>query len=402
MPRTKHRETYSFKSAFSGSHGSWSDIESQLREVTVIVRRILVPLTIGNDSGVRRTVVRSSTCLPLSMTVLLLLTWLFLPSTRVLGREAEVLSLQTHIQLPGVKGRIDHFSVDIKGDRLFVAAVENHTLEVIDLKSGKRVHTITDLAEPQGVYYDSSTNKLFVACGLDGVTKVFDATTFRVLTTVKFPDDADNIRYDPRTKGVIVGYAGAKQLRKRETGTGGLGFIDSSGQKTGDVVIDAHPESFQLERAGSRIFVNVPDKKEIEVIDAVNRSILARWPVSADDNFPMALDEAQHRLFIGVWKPPQVLVFDTDTGKQVAAGEIAGKTDDLFYDASRHRVYVLTAEGYLEVFAETEGRHYSRIARYPTPAGSQTGLFVPEWGRLFVAVPARGKKSAEVRVYQAR
>ncbi|HEX7895784.1 MAG TPA: hypothetical protein VF447_16410 [Terriglobales bacterium] len=365
------------------------------------MRTLLVLATIGNDSGVRRTGLRSIACLPLSTTVLLLLILLFPPSARVLGREAEVLSLQTQIQLPGVKGRIDHFSADINGDRLFVAAVENHTLEVIDLKSGKRVHTINDLGEPQGVYYDSSTNKLFVACGLDGVTKIFDATTFRVLAAVKFPDDADNIRYDPRTKAVIVGYAGAKQLRKRETGTGGLGFIDSNGQKTGDVVIDAHPESFQVEKAGPRIFVNVPDKREIEVIDAVKRSVLARWPVFADDNFPMALDEAERRLFIGVWKPAQLLVFDTDTGKQIAAREIAGKTDDIFYDASRHRVYVLTAEGYLEVFAETGGGYYSRIARYPTPARSQTGLFVPEWGRLFVAVPAQGKKSAEVRVYQA-
>ena len=190
--------------------------------------------------------------------------------------------------LANVKGRIDHFSVDVKDQRLFLGAVENHTLEVIDLKSSQRVHTIADLAEPQGVFYDPSTNRLFVACGLDGVTKIFDGTTYQVLATVKFPDDADHIRYGSRSKGVIVGYAGAKQLRKREVGTGGLGFIDSDGKKTGDVVIDAHPESFQLEKAGSRIFVNVPDKKEIEVIDAVKRAVVARWAVSAEDNFPIA------------------------------------------------------------------------------------------------------------------
>jgi hypothetical protein len=242
---------------------------------------------------------------------------------------------------------------------------------------------------------------LFVACGLDGVTKVFDGDTFQILTTVKFPDDADNIRYDPHSKGVIVGYAGAKQLRKREEGTGGLGFIDPNGKKTGEIIVDAHPESFQLEKSGSRIFVNVPEKKEIEVIDAGKRSVLARWPVSAEDNFPMALDEANHRLLLGVWKPPQLLVFDTQTGKQVATGEIAGKTDDLFYDSARRRVYVLTSERYLEVFEQKDADHYNRIARYPTPSGSQTGLFVQEWGMLFVAVPARSDQSAEIRVYRA-
>jgi hypothetical protein len=319
---------------------------------------------------------------------------------RAAGQEKEVLSLEGHIPLPGVKGRIDHFGVDVSGQRLFVAAVENHTLEIVDLKSGQRVHRISDLAEPQGVLYDPTTSHLFVACGLDGVTKVFDGNTFQVLATVKFPDDADNIRYDPRSKGVIVGYAGAKQLRKREEGTGGLGFIDPNGKKTGDIVIDAHPESFQLEKSGSRIFVNVPEKKEIEVIDAANRTVLTRWPVSAEDNFPMALDEANHRLFLGMWKPPQLLIFDTQTGKQVSAGGIAGKTDDLFYDSVRRRVYVLTTVGYLEVFEQKDVDHYDRIARYPTPSGSQTGLFVPEWGKLFVAVRAQSGQDAEVRIYQ--
>ncbi|HET7206322.1 MAG TPA: hypothetical protein VFI95_07050 [Terriglobales bacterium] len=315
------------------------------------------------------------------------------------AQNSEVLTLERRIPLPGVKGRIDHFGVDLKRQQLFVAAVENHTVEVMALKSGRLAHTISDLAEPQGVFYDPATNHLFVACALDGVTKVFDGTTFKTVTTVKFPDDADNIRYDPRSKGVIVGYAGAKHLRKREEGTGGLGFIDPRGKKTGDVVIDAHPESFQLERSGSRIFVNVPEKKEIEVIDGVKHSVIARWPVSAEDNFPMALDEAQHRLLIGVWKPPQLLVFNIDTGRQVAAGEIAGKTDDLFYDSAKHRVYVLTSEGYLEVFEQRNTDQYDRVARYSTPPRSQTGLFVAEWGKLFVATPAHGKQQAEIRVY---
>ena len=317
------------------------------------------------------------------------------------GQESRVLSLESHIPLPNVKGRIDHFGVDIKGQRLFVAAVENHTLEVIDLKSGRRVHTVTDLAEPQGVFYDASTKRLFVACALDGVTKVFDGTTFQVLATVKFPDDADNIRYDPRSKSVIVGYAGAKQLRKRKQGTGGLGFIDSNGEKTGEIVVDAHPESFQLEKQGTRLFVNVPDKKEIEVIDIVKRAILARWPVSKENNFPMALDEVHHRLFVGCWNPPRLVVFNTETGKSVASEEIAGSSDDLFYDSQRSRIYVLTNRGFLEVFQQKDSDHYDRVARYPTPAHTQTGLFVPEWGKLFAAVPRHGEQSAEIRVYQA-
>ena len=318
------------------------------------------------------------------------------------GQESSALVLKTHIPLPNVHGRIDHLSVDVNGQRLFVAAVDNHTLEVIDLKSGQRVHTITDLAEPQGVFYDASTNHLFVACALDGVVKMFDGATFQVLTTAKFPEDSDNLRYDSRGKRVIVGYAGAKQLRKRTEGTGGLGFLDPNGNKTGDVVIDAHPESFRLEESGNRIFVNVPDKREIEVIDRVKLNVLARWPVtSAEGNFPMALDEAHHRLFVATWTPSRMLVFDTETGKEITAGETAGPSDDLFYDSRRGRVYVLTGAGFLEVFQDRDHNHFDRVAHYVTPPHTQTGLFVPEWGKLFAAAQGQGAQSAEIRVYEA-
>src|SRR3984893_2326047 len=242
------------------------------------------------------------------------------------AQDSQVLSLKSHMALPNVKGRIDHFSVDVKGQRLFMAGVGNHTLEVIDLQSGKRVRTIPDLAEPQGVYYDAASNRLYVACGLDGVTNIYDGTTFQLLGTVKFPDDADNIRYDARSKSVIVGYAGAKELRKRTEGTGGLGFIDSTTRKqTRTIVIDAHPEFFRLEAKGTRLFVNVPDKKEIELVDVDKGTILARWPVSAGNNFPMSLDEAHHRLFVGCWTPARLIVFDTETGKEVASVELGEK-----------------------------------------------------------------------------
>ncbi len=336
-------------------------------------------------------------CLPTFLLALLLAL-----SGLVCGQESSVLSLKAHIPLPNVNGRIDHLSVDVKGQRLFVAAVDNHTLEVIDLKSGQHVHTITDLAEPQGVFYEAATNRLFVACALDGAAEIFDGTTFQVLATAKFPDDSDNIRYDARAKRVIVGYAGAKQLRKRTEGTGGLGFLDSNGNRTGNVVIDAHPESFRLEELGNRIFVNVPDKREIEVIDRVKFTVLARWPVtSAQGNFPMALDETHHRLFVATWTPSRMLVFDTETGKEISAGETAGPSDDLFYDSRRGRVYVLTGAGFLEVFQDRDHNHYDRIAHYPTPPHTQTGLFVPEWGRLFAAVQRQGEQSAEIRVYEA-
>ncbi len=308
------------------------------------------------------------------------------------SQEPKALSLSGRIELPNVENRIDHFSADLKGQRLFMAALGNHTLEVIDVREAKRLRTLPDLAEPQGVYYDSASDRLIVACAKDGAVKVFDGASYQLLNTAKFSADADNVRYDTRGHRVVVGY-----------GDGALAFLDTGGKKTGEIALDGHPESFQLEQAGTRVFVNVPDKKEIQVADLVKNTVLAKWPVtSALKNYPMALDEAHHRLLIGCRSPARMLVIDTETGKQTASVEIVGDTDDLFYDAAKGRVYVIGGQGFVDVFAQKNADHYDRTAHIATAAGARTGLFVPDWGKLFVAVPHRGEQRAEVLIYDTK
>jgi len=306
------------------------------------------------------------------------------------AQESRALSLKNRVTLPNVNGRIDHLSADVKGQRIFVSALGNHTVEVLDVESGKHLRTIRDLAEPQGVFYDPSTNLLFVACANDGAVELFDARTFQLVKTVKLSGDADNIRYDVRGYQVIVGY-----------GEGALALLGPNGAKTGEIALDAHPESFQLEKKGTRVFVNVPDRKEIQVADLAKNTVLDRWPVtSALKNYPMALDEAHHRLLIGCRAPPRMLVIDTETAKQTASAEIVGDTDDLFYDAAKSRVYVIGGQGFVEVFEQKGADRYTRTAHFATAPGARTGLFVPEWGKLFVAVPHRGAQRAEILIYE--
>jgi DNA-binding beta-propeller fold protein YncE len=304
----------------------------------------------------------------------------------------QFLSLAAHIDLPNVDGRIDHFSADLKGQRLFMSALGNHTVEVLDVQLDKRLRTLSDLAEPQGAYYDPASDRLFVACAKDGAVKVFDGSSYQLLNTIKFSADADNVRYDARGHRVVVGY-----------GDGSLAFLDSNGKKAGEIALDGHPESFQLEKTGTRVFVNVPDKKEIQVADVVKNTVLAKWPVtSALKNYPMALDEAHHRLLIGCRAPALMLVIDTETGKQTAAVEIVGDTDDLFYDAAKSRVYVIGGQGFVDVLEQKDADHYDRTAHLATAAGARTGLFVADWGKLFVAVPHRGEQRAEILAYETK
>jgi hypothetical protein len=300
------------------------------------------------------------------------------------------LHLERTIGLPDVQGRIDHMAIDLAGERLFVAALGNNTLEVIDLRAGKRIRSITGLNEPQGVIYLPGFQRLFVTNGGDGSCKVFDGNSLNLLDNVKFSEDADNMRYEPHTQHVYVGY-----------GAGALGtFAAKTGKHLWNVRLAGHPESFQLEQSGARIFVNVRPANQVAVVDRKKREVTATWLLKdAKDNFPMELDETNHRLFIGCRNPAKIIIYDTESGKTVGRLDIAGDIDDIFYDLKAKRLYASCGEGLLYVFQQIDPDHYVVMARISTAKGARTSLFVPDQGRFYLAVPHRGEQQAEVRIY---
>jgi DNA-binding beta-propeller fold protein YncE len=296
------------------------------------------------------------------------------------------------ILLPGVERRIDHLALDPSGGRLFVAALGNGTLEVLDVGAGKRLASLGGLVEPQGVAYLPALHRIVVATS-GGSVVAFDDGSYQRTGTLANMDDADNVRPDPAAGQVYVGYgAGA---------AGALAVIDPSALKiVASIGLGGgHPESFRLEEGGPRIFVNVPDARAIAVVDRSQRAVIRRIPLrSAARNYPMSLDERGHRLFVGARQPPELLVFDATSGDAVAAVPCVGDTDDLFYDARRDRVYVIGGEGYVDVFDAAASGKYLRLARIPTRVGARTGLWSADLDRLFVAWPTRDGRAAEIEV----
>jgi DNA-binding beta-propeller fold protein YncE len=303
---------------------------------------------------------------------------------------AQPLRLETTIPLPNVNGRIDHLSADVAGKRLFVSALGNNSVEVVDLSSGKILHSIRGLKEPQGVFFWPEMNRLYVANGVDGHVRVYDGRSFEPIHEYDLSGDADNIRFDPAAKEVFVGY-----------GSGALGVLNVElKSNAGETMLDEHPEGFQLEKQGPRVFINVPKAENVTVIDRRTRSVKAKWPVTgAKLNYPMALDEVNRRLFIGCRKPAKMLVLDTADGKEIANIDITGDTDDLFYDASLKRIYVSGGAGSISVIEQKDADHYNVIATIPTAEGARTSLLVPELKRLYVARPHRGKQAAGLMVF---
>src|SRR5215831_1893144 len=274
------------------------------------------------------------------------------------GSSSYLLLIQ-RIRIPNVNGRIDHMAVDITGreKRLFIAEIENNSLDIIDLNIGKRVHTVdNDLSEPQGVLFVPEFDRIFVSNGQDGSVDIFDANSFSLNKRIQFSSsDADNIRYNFRNGLIYVGY-----------GQGALGIISAKdGGIVGNIKLPAHPESFQIEQTRSpggqnnRIFVNVPGSNSIVVVDKQKGIALTTWSIpNANANFPMTLDEANHRLFVGTRDPARLIVFDTDSGK-VSSINIAQDPDDISYDDAKKRLYVSCGEGIINIIQQQDANHYN-------------------------------------------
>jgi len=313
-------------------------------------------------------------------------------------KEASLALVQT-IPLEGVRGRFDHFALDEIGRRLFVAALGNDSLEVLDVHAGKRLRTIGGIRMPTGVVFLPESNLIGVASGRGGDLEIFSGEDYSRVARVPGLDDADNVRRDEAggPGRVIVGY-----------GDGALAGIDvgaGDARLAWSVPVPAHPESFQLEARGRRAFVNTPGAGGLQVVDRTsgNERVLAGWSLGdSGANFPMALDEDDARLFVGCRRPPKLLVIDTTSGSRVAELEICGDTDDLFFDRKRERLYVSCGEGFIDVIDRLSTDEYRHRERIRTRAGARTSYFSAGKDELYLAVPAREGQEAEIRVYRPK
>ncbi len=309
--------------------------------------------------------------------------------------ESPLLRQVQTIALPGVAGRIDHMSADLAGKRLFVAALGNGTVEAIDLAAGKAAKRIEGLKEPQGVLFLPEANRLIVANGGGSAALIYDGTSLQLVARVALKDDPDNVRYDAAARRVYVGCGGGEDSA--------LAVLDpEKAAKVGEIKLEGHPEAFELETKGPRIFVNVPTARHVAVVDRAKGAVVATWPLTeARSNFPMALDEASRRLLVGCRHPARLLVLDTESGKTVARLPVAGDADDVWLDRAARRIYVSGGGGSVSVIGQTDADHYSDLGSVPTASGARTSLFVPDTRTLYVAAPRTLMRGAEMIVLQA-
>lgn len=301
--------------------------------------------------------------------------------------------------LPGFHGDLDHSLVDLKGGRLFVTAEVHKTVEVFDLKTGDRLHSITGFVTPHALAFRPENNRLFVADGgSPGTVKLVDGQTYQIIDTITLPPGVDSAEYNPVTKEFYVESRGPDP--KADTHT--VSIIDTDNFKhTGDIVLPGkRSEAMVFDRAGKTMYINLTN--EVGVVDLPSRRLSATWPVpNAHVQNSMALDEPNHRLFIATRNPPTLFVYDTESGKVVASYPCVGVNDDMTFDAKRKRIYI-TGDGATSVFEQRDADHYEHLTDVPTGYRAKTSLYVPELNRLYINVSGGDKQDAPVamQIYQ--
>ncbi len=331
----------------------------------------------------------------LSLTVLASL------NTQVYAQDHALLRLIQTIPMPNVKGRIDHMDVDVQGKRLFVAGLENGSVEVVDLQAGKWLKSIPGFKKTQGIAYVPSLNKLFVASGDDGMLRVFRGDTLDLLDSIKLDLGPNRVAYDPHTQVLYVGYGG-KDAGKDY---GEIGIIDAKTDKhLGDVKVEAHPSELLLDPSGKTLFVFVSVASVVQVVDTRKREVVSTWPTSSKRNGDGALDEKNHRLLIGTRTPLQMIAMDSQTGKEVANLPTVEGMDGVYFDPRLKRIYISGGRdydvGYVFAYQQKDADHYETIGKIPTKSGAGTSFWSPELNRYYVAAPAHDNDEAAILVFE--
>jgi DNA-binding beta-propeller fold protein YncE len=311
------------------------------------------------------------------------------------------LRLVQTIPLPNAKGRFDHMDVDLEGKRLFLASVENGSVEVIDLGAGKAVRSITGFKTPTEMIYVGELNKLFVASRDDGMVRVFRGDSLEPIDSIKLALGPNRITYDAASNDLYFGYGG----KPAGLDYGLVGIIDARSDKLlGDMVVESHPSQIVVDNGTHRIIVAVWEHHRIDVFDAKDRRLVLTWTTGGESG-DTALDQAHHRLFVATRNSPQLMiVYDSDSGQEIARLPAEGRMNGVYYDGWHQRIYVTCGrglpDGYVFVYQQKDADHYEFVAKVPTGPGAGTSFWVPQLNRLYVPVPASEKQDAAVLVFE--
>jgi DNA-binding beta-propeller fold protein YncE len=318
------------------------------------------------------------------------------------AQEKVPLKLVARTPMPGFSGDFDHFGLDRKGNRLFLAAEEHKTVEVFDLRTGKRIRSIEGFGQPLTMAYLPESNQLVVTDGGDSAVQLVDCKKYKIIKTIKLGEGVDHGVLNPVNRYFYVESGGGSNAP-----THVLSVIDTkSFTHVGEVagLPGSSNEGMVIDSAGKKLYVNLTGTDEVGVVDLGTGQFVAKFPLpDAHVAHAIVLDEPDHRLFVATRQPGRFIVLNSDTGKVVTSLPCVGVNSDMSFDVARRRIYVTGSET-ASVFEQRDADHYEHVAEVPTAYRAKSSIFVPDLKRLYVAVSGKGKPDAklELQIFEAQ
>jgi DNA-binding beta-propeller fold protein YncE len=302
------------------------------------------------------------------------------------------LALVQTVALPQITGSINHLAADARRQRFFITAPGEKKVIVVDLKAGKVLQTLAGPAA--AAYFLPDLDQLCVSGGQ--TVTFYEGASLRAVGTVDLDSRLDELQYDAKEKRLYVGMMDADKA--------GIAVLDASSRTLlAKLKLPAKPQAFVLEANGVRIYANTPAANQVTVLDRKAGAIVAEWKLTdARSNYPIALDEKHHRLFVGCRSPASLLVFDTTSGNRVAAIGTGRDADDMSFDPAAKRVYLACGDGVITTIQQVDADQYRKLPDTPTAAGARNSLLEGDLKTFYLAVPRRDSTPAQLHAYQAR
>lgn len=315
------------------------------------------------------------------------------------AQTAPPLTLQRTIPLAGVSGKFDHFAIDTSANRLFAAATGNHSVEVINLTTGKVDQSISSLGKPHGLAWVPSAHSLYIADGSQAQLLAYKSSLGAHLEPagkLKLSDDTDDMVYNETNHLLFVGHGGSNAANPAR-----IAVVDTANfTLTANIPVTTHPEALDIDTTGQRIFANIADSGEVAVLDGNGKAVNATWKLAeAGDNVPLAYDAEHRALYVACRKPATLIVLDADTGKELSSVPTGDGADDLFYDPASRQIFVISGAGEIDVYQVDSNKTPHSLGVIHTSAGAKTALLVPSQSLLYLGVPGANGHPAEIRIY---
>lgn len=290
----------------------------------------------------------------------------------------------------GTDGGWDYLSVDSAAQRLYVS--HGTKVVVIDLVKDAVAGEITNTPGVHGLAPAPELGRGLVTCGRENKAAIVDLKTLEILSKVDTGANPDGMLYEPGRQEFYT-FNGRGQSAT---------VIDAkSGKVVATIPLGGKPEFAAADPKAGRVYDNLEDQSEVVVIDIRSHTVVTNWPIApGEEGSGMAMDRANHRLFIGCGGSKTMVMMDSTSGRVVASVPIGGGVDANAFDPATQFAFASCGDGTTTI-AHEDGDRLTVVQTLKTERSARTMTIDPATHKIYLAsakfeAPAEGQRRGKM------